>query len=255
MLVMTSKMDWSFPFTSISKKSQFIHNLSSIEVPRHINSIGYLARNFTIDDTSFIKWKNNLLRSATAFKAKVTKLSNKLSPNQPSQNQLKIAYIYLDQKLHELISRNAVKLVFDKKYFISKSNTSSSIFHQLRNVRNARQTLIESDKNMGDVYIDEVKLDAAAVDILNVPNFMPISESEPEISRKVFLKTKKLWNQHKVAMKPFISQDLDSYIWSNQMKKIEQNTNWLKIPKLRPMIKLHKPNIEWRRIINTKNWY
>ena len=39
------------------------------------------------------------------------------------------------------------------------------------------------------------------------------------------------------------------------MKKIENSKNWLNIPDLRPMIKLHKEEIDWRRLINVEIWY
>ena len=135
------------------------------------------------------------------------------------------------------------------------SNISLSIEKLLNNIKNTKNTLVESDKNMGDVYIDSGKLAEAALNILNTPNYKEIFISESEVSQLVFPNTKNTWNSHKKAIQPHIQQNLDYFKWNNKMKKIENDKKWMKIPKLRQMIKLHKNELDWRRIINAKKWY
>ena len=50
-------------------------------------------------------------------------------------------------------------------------------------------------------------------------------------------------------------KDIDSKKWLNNMNNLEHFKKWLKIPNLRPMMKLHEKDIEYRRIINASNWY
>ena len=108
---------------------------------------------------------------------------------------------------------------------------------------------------MGDAFIDVPDLDVAAINILKDPNFQLIDSPEIQVSRTVFFNTYKVWSTHKENMYNKVKDDLDFTIWHSNMLKINENKNWLNIPNLRPMVKLHKPQIEWRRVINTKHWY
>ena len=69
---------------------------------------------------------------------------------------------------------------------------------------------------MNDVYIAPKNVDFAALKILNGPNFSKISDSENNISRKVYLNTKKVWDDDKKSMKSFIGHNLDFYIWTSK---------------------------------------
>ena len=161
----------------------------------------------------------------------------------------------MNNKINHIISKNASKLFFDKHYFKNKTNISPLIKHTLYNIKKSKRTLIESDKTMGDVYIDSINLDKAALKILKSNNFHPISDTEQEISKFIYSNTIHLWNSHKKNIKPHLENNINFYKWSNLMKKIEKSHKLLSIPNLRPMIKLHKEEIDWRRVLNASNWY
>ena len=122
-------------------------------------------------------------------------------------------------------------------------------------MKNAKKTLIESDKAMGDVYINSIELHDAALDILNGPNFERTATPESDISKNVFLNTMQIWKNYKKAIYPHIKKDGIYYKWYSNMKKIEKDKKWLKVPNLCPMIKLHKEEIHWMRVINAEKWY
>ena len=122
----------------------------------------------------------------------------------------------------------------------------------MRFIKNDSNTLIESDKSMGDVFIASSKLDEAAFSILDSPNFAAVSEPESVVSQSVYFNTKNIWNQNKKAMKPFIVDNIDYFIW---ISKIKNGKNKKLVKDLIAMIKLHKYPHEWRRNINARNWY
>ena len=141
------------------------------------------------------------------------------------------------------------------KHFLTKNISSKKPIYlpitrnTLKYMKNAKKTLIESDKAMGDVYINSIELHDAALDILNGPNFERTATPESDISKNVFLNTMQIWKNYKKAIYPHIKKDGIYYKWYSNMKKIEKDKKWLKVPNLCPMIKLHKEEIHWMRFI------
>lgn len=235
-------------------KTSSVHNITNHAVPHSIQSIGHLGRNFTLDDPSFSNWKQNLTKSKTTLKRNITRFFKKLYKDKDTK-LLKPAYQHLDYNIEAYISKNAQKLLFDRNYFKKRQNTSANVRRTLPNIKNAIKTMVEVDKSMGDCYIYQSQIDDAADDILSGPNFEAVHESEAYISEQSFRITKKLVKQHESC---FIQEYESNHIYSNWirfMRKTEETKQWIELPNLRPMIKLHKKTIEWRRVLNCKVTY
>ncbi len=245
------------PHNNNKSNGRFCHNVTNNILPKTYDDIATLSRSFTLDNPNINTWKNNLLQTKSNIKTQSTTIFNQLYPEENNKKLLDPAYNILEKRISMIIENRMKKCYFNKTYYYKKQNTNFNIRNTLVLIKKDNsQTLIESDKNMGEVYImvKDLNIDAEEI-LLKDKNYIRIYSTEAEVSISVRRETNKLISKFLPLLKDYWFKNPSYWKYTNRNKNLINNNNFLRIPKLRLMRKLHKPKKAYRRTLNVTNWY
>ena len=115
----------------------------------------------------------------------------------------------------------------------------------------SKYLLGECDKNMGMFLDGKESVYKAVFDIFCEPTFRRINIKESYLSESMYNKT----NNFMAPFRHIWEKDYNYELYRFKMINIYKSNNWLKLPNLRPMKKVHKSYPDWRRTINMSAWY
>ena len=108
---------------------------------------------------------------------------------------------------------------------------------------------------MGECFINKDIIYEAGINILNDNNYITISKSSNEISYDIWNNVEKLHNKYYDYF-GMEWKKLNYYInWRREFINDFNNKKWKKLPIFNPLIKLHKNELGWRRVLNVSDTY